>query len=193
MFSQKIRSSGFTLIELMVTIGIMMILLIGISQVNFAPRISKENLSRFSGTIISYFNTQRMGNLSGKQVTIGTTTSSPTYSAVHIGPNTIDTRFYSGSIASINTAISTPFFGDSFYKILQMDLVQKDGTTLSGSGITLDVLFDPITKNLSFSGTDGSSTYGNEYVLAVIHMEYKTYKQRVNIDRRTGRIEARDE
>ncbi len=194
--------AGFSLIELMIVIGIIAILGTIALQFNPNEQVSKSKSRRLAAAVMTMFDAPKLDALTGRAVNVGSiatgTFVNPSFIRVAIATGSVATSYYSGAYSVVNGAIngtgtvvgsgksiSWPFFNETAYKIVARGVTRADGSRAA--------LADTDTLNMDLIGTQAYFTGSNAAALAgavgiQLVVEYQTWRTMVEFDARSGRV-----
>lgn len=175
----KKNTSGLTLIELVVAVGLIWLLFLAFSWVNFNKNIDNQKANEFYWQILSHIETIKNYSLLWKWV--GTNLLTPNKWTLRINNNNIQTYFQTGSTPELFTGSSVSF--DNFENIWPIRCTYLDG---SNPEIPTSIDIDIQGTQMIFTG---STLCTNNHKILEIQTNYKNISKKILINSVSGIIE----
>lgn len=191
--------AGFTLIEMMITLGIIAILFGIAMQFRPGDQVAKSKSRRLAAAIMSMIDAPKLDALTGRAVGgSGGAFVNPDFVRISISTGAVTTTYMSGSAKVVNGAIAGtgeivgygkamtwPFFGESLNKIVARGVMRADGSRAALADT--DTLFlDLVGTQAYFTGSDAAALSGAVGVQIV--SEYQGWRSMTEFDARSGRV-----
>lgn len=206
--SMRTQRQGFTLVEIMIVIAIIVILASISLQFNANDQVAKKNSERFVTAVQNVVDAQKLASSVGRSINIGTAANPniifPALIRVTISTGSLSAVYMSGSCAAANglvtcssgpavmstgAALSYPYYNDKKYSILARGLVRWDGT---GTGLApTDTLWiDFLGGEAYFSGSNAAALSGAVGLQVVVNYgsQAEGFRSVMDWDKRSGRI-----